>query len=258
VCLKTIAPLLTAAALLASAAPGRAGPLQDGYKAYHQGRYEESLQHYIRGQLKRPEQPEVLYNVGNAYYKTGDYAAAAAHYRQALEKAPEHLKSRLHYNLGNTAYRLGDLHGAIGSYESALRITPNDVQARENLEFVRKRLQEQEQPSQGGDQSPETMDGDGNTRGDPQPGAEPLPAPEKDRDRTAGEVEDETAVDRSQQEGEDPAGVQPDGDRNENTPGQADRPAPPDPAVHMLNRLKDEPGRAMMPDYGRQPVDKDW
>ncbi|MCP3954447.1 MAG: hypothetical protein GY697_19860, partial [Desulfobacterales bacterium] len=35
---------------------------------------------------------------------------------------------------------------------------------------------------------------------------------------------------------------------------QAEQPA----SARMLNRLKDQPGRAMMPDYQKQQVDKDW
>jgi hypothetical protein len=32
----------------------------------------------------------------------------------------------------------------------------------------------------------------------------------------------------------------------------------PGAADQMLNRLKDAPGRALMPHYGKQPVEKDW
>ena len=33
---------------------------------------------------------------------------------------------------------------------------------------------------------------------------------------------------------------------------------PPAAADRMLNRLKDQPGRAMMPNYRKRQVEKDW
>jgi Ca-activated chloride channel homolog len=254
-------PLLAAAVLL-HAVPGAAGPLQEGYKAYHQGRYEQALEHFIQGQLNNPDSPEVLYNIGNAYYRIGDYPAAQTHYTQALKKAPADLKSGLHYNLGNTAYRMGDLHEAVRYYETALQLAPDDIQAQENLEFVKKRLREQQ--AQQNSDTPQEGEG-GNDRSDaggpPQSGTEHPPAapqgqpahraPEGEQQSSpsgesgidSGANADPTAADREPSEGE--------------SPGE-ERPALPDPAVHMLNRLKDEPGRATMPSYGRQPVDRDW
>jgi Ca-activated chloride channel homolog len=255
-------PLLAAAVLL-HAVPGAAGPLQEGYKAYHQGRYEQALEHFIQGQLNNPDSPEVLYNIGNAYYRIGNYPAAQAHYTQAMEKAPADLKSGLHYNLGNTAYRLGDLHEAVRNYETALQLAPDDIQAQENLDFVKKRLQEQQRPQdpdnpQEGDEGNDRSDGGGPQQSGterppaaPQgtnpdhraPEGEPRSSPAGESGGDSGANADPTAADPEPSEGE--------------SPGE-DRPASPDPAVHMLNRLKDEPGRATMPSYGRQPVDRDW
>jgi len=36
------------------------------------------------------------------------------------------------------------------------------------------------------------------------------------------------------------------------------KPAGSNQAEKMLNRLKDQPGRAMIPDYREQQVEKDW
>ena len=39
-------------------------------------------------------------------------------------------------------------------------------------------------------------------------------------------------------------------------PGQPE--AQPSAGAQMLNRLKDQPGRALMPQYGQRQTDKDW
>jgi Ca-activated chloride channel homolog len=264
---KTPLALLIAFAALMQGVPGHAGPLQDGYKAYHQGRYEEALRHFVAGQLKDPENPEVLYNIGNAYYKIGDYIAAGAHYSQALSKAPVQLKSKILYNQGNTAYRLGKLQEAVGHYEAALELSPDDAQARENLEFVRNQLQQREL----------RQDGEGGAPGGKRPDtANDRDAGQKPSTRGDGEASDDP---RQTQHDHDPhgkVGAAPDEPLKEGVgehilnPPEGQGPVehqrqgrepiipPGGPTVHMLNRLKDEPGRAMMPGYGRQPVDRDW
>lgn len=98
---------LLAIMLLPAFSQAHAGPLQEGYKFYRQGQYEKALELFAKAQLADPQNSEILYNVGNAYYKNSNFAAAAQHYAQALEQADPQLKAKLLYNLGNSAYRQG-------------------------------------------------------------------------------------------------------------------------------------------------------
>ena len=260
---KSILPLLATLAVLVYPAPGDAGPLQKGYKAYHQGHYEEALQQFVEGQLKRPDDPEVLYNIGNSYYKTGDFTSAAAHYVQALSKAPAGLKSQILYNLGNTAYRLGDLQEAIRNYEAALQLAPDDLQAQENLDFVKDRLaeqQQQQQPSRGSQSEQPSDSADASDPDQSQFGDERQPDNRQAQNRGDSDPLDGPDVQPSegQDAGENDSSPSAGQDQIESESGDREQPSPPGPAVHMLNRLKDQPGRAMVPDYGKQPVDKDW
>ncbi len=81
------------------------------------------------------------YRKGVAYYRRGDYAAAEEMFRQSAR--PE-IASCAAYNLGNALVQQNKLHQAIAAYEDVLEKWPDFTQARENLELVRKMLEQQE------------------------------------------------------------------------------------------------------------------
>jgi Ca-activated chloride channel family protein len=149
--------LWVAVAMAAAPAPANAGPLQSGYDAYREGAYDRALERFVEGQLDDPDNPSILYNLGNAYYKTGDYKAAWDHFAQALTHAPADLKSDLLYNMGNSAYRQGNLQDAIDHYRAALNLTPEDIQAKENLAFVQEKLKQQSSNSSSSSSSSKKM-----------------------------------------------------------------------------------------------------
>ncbi len=97
------------------------------------------------------------YNAGVAAYRSNDFARAATAFEQATASPDRTLQQRAFYNLGNTAYRLGQSdptkaqplwERAIKNYESALALEPNDADAKYNLEFVKKKLEELKQQQQ--------------------------------------------------------------------------------------------------------------
>jgi len=79
--------------------------------------------------------PDDLFAVGNAAYEEERYDDAVA----AYQKIPGFGLNdpRVLYNLGNAFFRLGRLGPAILSYERALRLDPSDREARDNLELSR-------------------------------------------------------------------------------------------------------------------------
>ena len=64
-------------------------------------------------------------------YKAADYATAIEHYESVL--ADGLASADLYYNLGNAYYRTGQMGRAILNYERALRLDPGMSDARENL-----------------------------------------------------------------------------------------------------------------------------
>lgn len=71
-------------------------------------------------------------------YQNEDYDRAISLYREVIDK--EGVSSDLLYNLGNAYYRTGDIAHAILSYERSLRLNPANDDAKANLEFVNDRI----------------------------------------------------------------------------------------------------------------------
>jgi Ca-activated chloride channel family protein len=258
-------PVATLAAVvcivLTLPAPLRAGPLQKGYEAYQQEAYDRAVEQFVQGQLDDPDNPRVLYNLGNAYYKKGDYAAAQNHYSQALSKADPALKAQLLYNLGNSAFRQGALEAAVQNYKAALQLAPEDIQAKENLAFVEEQLKQQQEQQQQEQQQQQEKSQDQQSQqqkaNDPS-GQSPQ---EKENAPSTGPTPPDQAPERQPSPSaaapqQDEQGAREESSAAEPRPGEAQQ--APAAAEQMLNRLKDEPGRALMPRYEKQPVEKDW
>jgi Ca-activated chloride channel family protein len=283
-----VLPVLAILAMVLSPLPASAGPAGDGYKSYQKGDYENALKNFIDGQLADPDNPELMYNIGNAYYQTGDFEAARDNYKQALKAAGPALKQKLHYNLGNTAYRRGDLKEAVNQYEAALNLAPDDLQAKENLAFVKERQQQkqeqqqqqangddarqqdQSQSSNGDAQSGEKQEEQKQSRSQQQDRGEQNQAQqgqgpqhqnqeqnrEQGGEQSAPHYGSEMNADQDHSQGQSTAEEnQPRPAQGQALPGES---MPPAAADRMLNRLRDQPGRAMMPGYRKRQVEKDW
>lgn len=75
---------------------------------------------------------------GDSAYKKEDYRAAVELYNQAIKE--DGVSTDLYYNLGNAYYRTGDLSSSILSYERALRLDPSNSDAKSNLDFVNTKI----------------------------------------------------------------------------------------------------------------------
>jgi tetratricopeptide (TPR) repeat protein len=135
---------------------------RNAHAAYSAGAFPQAVEGFVAEQVARPDDVDVMLNLGSAYYKAGDYEAAAKQFGNAAFRGGPETKASAYYNLGNTAYQQGKLNDAVSFYEQALKYAPNDSDTKFNLEFVRqeirrrleeeKKRQQQQQP-QGGQQN---------------------------------------------------------------------------------------------------------
>ncbi len=203
-------------------AASTARAMKEGIRAYDAGEYDEALSRFEAAEVEAPDNPKVRYNAASTRYKTGDYESAAKEFGQVLSntKDPE-LQAKAYYNLGNTAFRKNDLKASSEYYRKALSIAPEDRQAKENLEFVLKALeeqkqQEQQQQQQGGEQQQQDQDSDKKDQqssqsqeGEPQEQPEKGPQPKQDgqnqqeQAKEAPKPSQEKAEQPSPQEGEE-------------------------------------------------------
>ncbi|MDY6904817.1 MAG: tetratricopeptide repeat protein [Thermodesulfobacteriota bacterium] len=267
--------ILPVLAMLASGAPTAHagtvyGDVQQGRNAYRNGAYEKALKHFIDAQLKDPDNPSLYYNIGNAYYKTGQYDEAQRHYEKAFSLATDGaLKEKSLYNRGNSHFRSGQYQKAIDAYQKTLALNPEDREAKDNLELARQALRQQKQQQQksNGDHSKNrNEDKDGNSsrqeKQDQQHenGDENKAADGKDNQKKDAQQQPSTKPEDNQPPGQQPqhpagkdAGQKKDdGEQQTQSVGSLDR------TERRLNRLKDKPGAAMVPVYRGETVEKDW
>ncbi|MFL9845424.1 tetratricopeptide repeat protein [Flavobacterium rhizosphaerae] len=73
---------------------------------------------------------------GNALYKEGNYASAAAQYEGILKQKKE--SAEIYFNLGNAYYKMGEVAPAVYNYKKALLLHPGYKEAQVNLGFAQK------------------------------------------------------------------------------------------------------------------------
>jgi Ca-activated chloride channel family protein len=188
-----------------------------------------------------------------------------------LETDDVQLKQKAHYNLGNAEFRRGNPKEAVSHYEAALAIDPDDRLTKENLKFVKKVMEQQKQSGDGQkDGDPKKQDPEKQSKSDgaqdPQSADEQQQQEGSRDDPSAGRGEQQRTefgdeMDEQQDRQANPADPAQDGEQPAETPQagrSGDQTGDPGQAERMLNRLQDQPGRALMPATGKRTVEKDW
>lgn len=137
--------------------------LNEGNQAYKNGDFNKSFSNYENSLSKDEKNLAAFYNSGNASYMSGDFESARESFNSFISKTKNiEDKSKAHYNIGNSflteyakeAKEKGQapssdiLKNAIKEYQQSLRFNPNDKDARYNLSYAMKLLQNQEKQEQ--------------------------------------------------------------------------------------------------------------
>ena len=131
--------------------------LKEGNKTYKKGNYENSLNNYESSFSFDTSNINAIYNKGNAAFMNGDFEQARSNFNSYLSASKnKEDKASAHYNIGNsylTQYAKeaqnqssqpnGEyLQNAVEQYKAALRHNSNDEDARYNLSYAMKLLQQ--------------------------------------------------------------------------------------------------------------------
>lgn len=261
---------------------------EKGYAAFQKGEKEKALGLFEEAGLYAPENPRILYNIGAAALEAGDYDTAKRHLEEAMKHAEKgKLQQDIQYNLGNALFHLGEYEKAIESYEKAREIAkengkPDDPEAKDNIAYVKKVMNQPKPPQDEQDQSGDCDNKeDKNTPGDTEKEEKGKSGEEK---KNGQERQAPAKPDEKEEKGQNPQQNEekksPEEEEKKPQPGKEekregtekeqaraakpgengeDSGEPVQTADRILNRLKDEPGKAMMPpSYGKQKVEKDW
>ena len=97
-----IAALLMIPAFTLTAADDRDEALwENGTSAYAEGNWEGAIEAWSAIDAEGMEAPELYYNLGNAWFKAGDYAHAILYYERALKLDPSYSDARFNLEFAN-------------------------------------------------------------------------------------------------------------------------------------------------------------
>jgi Ca-activated chloride channel family protein len=162
---KANAPALsvTAALLLLAALPSAHASPSGAYRDYQNGKYDASLDEYLRLAAQKTNDYRLHYNAGAAAYKAKDFEKAVQQFNTALESpdiiSDPQTQEHAHYDLGNTLYQMGEplpdpdqkkqhWEKAVENYGQALQLNTNDIDAKNNLAYLKQKLEELKQQQQ--------------------------------------------------------------------------------------------------------------
>lgn len=117
---------------------------QKGIQAYDEGKFADALQDFLSAKGVKPDAPELKNNTAAALYELKKYKEALDEFSRIDPGRLRLGKSDYFYNLGNTYFRLGQFPQALESYKKSLRLNPDDTDAKKNYELTLKKIREQE------------------------------------------------------------------------------------------------------------------
>ncbi len=250
--------------------------VKSGISAFDEQNYQQAEKHFIDAQLEDPENAKLYYNIGAAAYMNEEYDQAKTNFKHALESDDKNLRHDARYNLANTHYRLGNLEDAIKEYENILREFPEDTKAEENLEFVKKKKEEQKQEKSKSDKNQEDSkkDKSGKDKDNQKFDKDKEKSDkEQEKDQRENQNKDQNKDQNSNQKNSQGKDGQKDQEKQqkpsqsnqtkdenmENTdPENMQQKQAAQNLENMLNRLEDKPGKAMIPVLEKQYIEKDW
>src|SRR5438094_4890876 len=142
-----------------------------GIDAYREGKFEDAYSEFQQTLKSHPQsriEDKLQFDSGTAAYKLRDYNKALESFSQALLSKDTVLQSKTYYNLANTLCqrgetqktdekKLSDWTNALDHYEQTLKLEPQNNEAKENYDYVKKKIEElknKKQPEQQPSPSP--------------------------------------------------------------------------------------------------------
>jgi Ca-activated chloride channel homolog len=190
--IKVAAPVAALFLLLAqpmfAAAPG--------LDAYREGKFSDAYTQFQQTLKEHPEsraENKLQFDSGAAAYKMKDYGKALDSFSQALLSKDPALQSKSYYNLGNTLYERGDAQksdekklsdwtNALQHYESTLKLEPKNKEAKDNYDYVKKKIEELKK------------------KREQQPTPTPTPPPKQQKDNQQNQSQDQQQSSKNRQQ----------------------------------------------------------
>ncbi len=214
---------------------------RDGNKAYVDGDFQGAEIHYRRALETNPDFRESLFNLGDAVYKQekGEEAAKIFSGLAADSLAAPALQSAASFNAGNMMLMGQKIEQAIEFYKQALRIDPTDMQAKYNLAYAKKLLQNPPQNDQNQDKN-QDKDQDKNQDQNQDKNDQNQDQQDKDQNKDKNDQGDQEDQNQDNKDGQGDDKQDQDSPPKPDKNGQQEVTIDPQDAEHMLEAMQDE------------------
>lgn len=154
---------LALAAPLIAASQNHGRTIREGNRAYADERFADAEAQYLKVLDEVQNEPRALFNAGNAAYRQQRLNDAVERYQTAATVYTEESdRADAHYNAGTALLASEDFAGSIASFREALRLDPDHRDARYNLLYAMKKLEQQRQDQQEREQQEQQQEEDEN------------------------------------------------------------------------------------------------
>ncbi len=124
---------------------GFAASLSQAHKYYGEKDYEKAAKAFSEVEKEDSDNPEITYNRAVSQYRNGDFAGASEGFGRSAGAKDKSVQEKSWYNLGNSLSYMQKFKEAVEAYENTLKLNPDNVKAKENLELIKKRMEQQKE-----------------------------------------------------------------------------------------------------------------
>lgn len=162
-----------------------------GVSSYKANNFKESQKYFLENVVDNPLEGVLHYNLGNVYYKNGEYEKAKKEYELALNDREFNKVSSTLNNLGNSYFSTNNYKEAELSYKRAILSDSKNINAIKNYELVKKLLENQQQNQQQNRQQNQQQQGENKEQEEKEQQA-------KEEDKNQGKNQQQKAEDGNQ------------------------------------------------------------
>jgi Ca-activated chloride channel family protein len=129
-------------------------------REYEAGKYDQAFKQYKELlEKKKSADPRLHFNAGAAAYREGQFEEATKQFNESLNSPDIKVQEKSYYNRGNALFRLGEGNPdpskrseiwkkSLQDYDSTLKLNPQEADAKFNLDYVKRKLEELKQQQQ--------------------------------------------------------------------------------------------------------------
>ncbi|NOY06817.1 MAG: tetratricopeptide repeat protein [Chlorobi bacterium] len=142
--------------------------VNDGNELYEEKRYDDAIVKYKKGAEAEPERRESYFNMGNAYYRSNRHKEAVEAFQKAIPRVVKKKQAAdVLYNIGDSFLDMAEkaektaqadpkagemimqgYQNAIKAFKETLKLDPKNEDARYNLMYAKKKLEDFKKKSQ--------------------------------------------------------------------------------------------------------------